>query len=352
MRDDWLLVVDTALQEPPAAAMPKLIILSVSTDRDTVGNAQLSHDSVVVVESDKLPMTLVERLQTLEAGLGDVRQRLAEERRAKGAFESVLNAMREEAKKAQTAARVEQSNADSIDLLKGLHVAQSRKCETETDVEPTSPEWSAPKANLGLPRMKTKGQAKPTRLTLEAGPEKIWSAMLEAQATLLGPEHPLTQKARQELLVPRVQQREHGVEDTLYAFRDSLDIAVSRLGLIHPMVTTFSGHLQLLEQLRGSVPSLPPVPESGKGKTPTSPRTEFTDRTLEAPQGELLNPTYMLEQVGPLLTAARDTLDSTCMPRATTAELPTIVTTMPPLTSEKDLTAPLEVRNAALGPEL
>jgi hypothetical protein len=166
-------------------------------------------------------------------------------------------------------------------LLRNLKVARKTTYETETDAEPPSPvrrriakparnkSVAIPRRRKSLLTPKKNGKGviiasddeagpeqdsllrKPTlpkRVPASAGVEAVWKSLLQMQAKILGPEHPLVYQAKSDLARSRANGHVNGSED-LVAFRSSKQRASETLGDVHPWVAAFAEDLAKLERL-------------------------------------------------------------------------------------------------------
>ena len=236
---------------------------------------------------EREPLVVDARVQALEASLSETQERLKQERQAKLEFERLLTSLRTQS----THEADEDPNAEietrSAPLLAGLQVSNARSYETETDVEPVSPVerrttrpgLRSKKFGTQSKRRKTNPLAKstyqkspgspteakteratedanllrrltvPKRVSVKDDPEEIWSTLLRAQAKILGPEHPLTYQAKASLALSRMNDHLDCPDQVLLALRQSKVLASQTLGLVHPLVATFSANLEILERL-------------------------------------------------------------------------------------------------------
>ena len=197
-------------------------------------------------------------------------------------------------------------------LLRNLRVAKKITYETETDAEPPSPirrrvarparnkSVTMPKRRKSLLTFKQNGKGvsnasddeaepehdpllrKPTlpkRVPASAGAEAVWKSLLQMQAKILGPEHPLVYQAKSDLARSRANGHINGFED-LVAFRSSKQRASETLGDVHPWVAAFAEDLSKLERLL-RIPNRSSVPQDteGNSEAPLSPRVVEAERT-------------------------------------------------------------------------
>lgn len=175
----------------------------------------------------------------------------------------------------------EEQTSQKHQMFGNLKVAKTATYETETDAEPPSPmrrrtvkparnkSVAMPKRRKSLltPKRAVKIDSddpyeepdqehdsllrKPTlpkRAPVSAGAEVVWSSLLQMQAKILGPEHPLVYQAKSDLARSRANGHLKGSED-LDAFRQSKQRASETLGDVHPWVAAFSEDLSRLERI-------------------------------------------------------------------------------------------------------
>lgn len=189
----------------------------------------------------------------------------------------------------------------------------------------------------------------PRRLNANASVEEVWSALLKAQAKILGPEHPLVYRARYDFSISRRQQHLPSHVEVLEALRRTRTKAQETLG-IHPLVSTFASDLDLLERTidRGATQlSQPVAPASLEPKLSTESQSSPPTATESAASANSENHNGYKVEDQPLATDSNlhsDNADvSSSSSKPPMAALPPLVTTLLP--SGKDLTPPPEGTN-------
>lgn len=233
--------------------------------------------------------TLKSRDTDLQADLDEANRRLDEERLARERFETLLQDVKAELSRHREVNTKEPGNAGARPIFEGLKLAESARYETETDAEPPSPsDWRNKPAVRGKkkvtqPKRRTSGPKTPSspltarkrrpetvlesnvqpkqlverqatvprRLPVDAGPETVWSALLQSQATIIGPEHHLVYQAKSDLARSRANQHCRGQSDILEALHESRRLAIGLLGAVHPRVAAFSADMKTLHELIG-----------------------------------------------------------------------------------------------------
>lgn len=99
---------------------------------------------------------------------------------------------------------------------------------------------------FGSPQEPIRRQTVPPKLPETAGVEELWDALLEAQAMILGPEHPITYRTKYEFSESRRQQHRASGSHVLQGLRLTEKSAQEELGL-HPLVASFTSNFGLLK---------------------------------------------------------------------------------------------------------
>lgn len=268
----------------------------LSLDRSGVESEarQNEADEIIVRYSDPPAQSASPKspeVETLHASLERANQELDRERQTRRRFEDLLQDVKDELGHQRARTHDTDRNPGDKSIFDGLKVAAVSRYETETDVEPPSPSERRSKTAVRgkkapiYPKRKkigTKTSASngavgdlpagtepvlqthhegllerqptlPKRTPASAGPEEVWSALLQSQAQLIGPEHPLTYQARSDLARSRVNRHSDNRMASLSALRRSQTLAVQLLGEGHPLVAAFSADLVTLELLLGAL---------------------------------------------------------------------------------------------------
>lgn len=241
-------------------------------------------------DEDKLNEAVTNASQDEKPPVEDIDQPSSDDRKIFEELQEVIKALRQQPLHPQNAASGEAQEDEQVskaeNAFRNLRVAKKTTYETETDVEPPSPvrrktakvgKRSAtvmPKRQRSLLTPKKPGKAdstsfnddieheqdsllrKPTlpkRVQASAGAEAMWKSLLQMQAKILGPEHPLVYEAKSDLARSRANGHVRRGED-LAALRKSKERASETLGDVHPWVAAFSEDLAKLEKLTGSSP--------------------------------------------------------------------------------------------------
>ncbi|KAK4545580.1 hypothetical protein LTR36_002930 [Oleoguttula mirabilis] len=263
--------------------------------------------------------------RAVKANIDQANEKLDYERRTRERFEGLLQDVRDEVVKQRGEVRSDEATGTKKQLLGGLKVADTVRYETETDGEPPSPSERRnrpaardKKAVVYSPAKRRKGgaiakppkspsdgplgdgvrrhDAKPTglverqptqpkRTPASAGIEELWAALLRSQATLIGPEHPLTYQARSDLARGRAERHSPDMHCSLVSLHQSHTLAAQLLGDGHPLVAAFSANLTTLGGLLGNSPAgkvgideetvtAPRVSPVGQPTAPVSPHPE------------------------------------------------------------------------------
>ena len=279
-----------------------------------------------------------QRVQGLQLDLAEANRRLEEEQHSRERFEALLLDVRDELSKQR---KGEESSVLNKSILRGLKVADSARYETETDMEPPSPSDRKAKSavrgkralvtprnkknagKLKVPSMPSSSHAAthedpgvvsnallerqstaPKRTPASAGSEEVWAALLNAQAKIVGPEHPLTYQARTDLARSRASKHQLSGDGALSALRDSRDLAAQILGEVHPLVAVFSEDLKTLSSLTGSALEKEQSSPTASGSSPLSsvPTVDIrmaTDTTPPGPDLQLQRPSPDASTTGP-----------------------------------------------------
>ncbi|KAK5123344.1 hypothetical protein LTR85_002775 [Meristemomyces frigidus] len=302
-------------------------------------------------------------VQALKADLVQANDQLDYERRTRERFEGLLQDVRDELVKQRGDKRSGETPESSKAFLGGLKVAETARYETETDVEPPSPNERRSRpaargkkapvysfAKRGKSGAKTKPAKPPVgapyndrtppqddyptglverqptlpkRTPASAGVEELWAALLRSQATLVGPEHPLTYQAKSDLARSRATQHTAGRVGTLAALEESKILASHLLGDGHPLVASFSADLKTLEGSLGIKPAEEAVVSHALVKKP-GPSVAVTappPASLPAPEQPVNADNTDRKQNLPLITTTFHPTKAEDLPATQTARL-------------------------------
>lgn len=198
----------------------------------------------------------------------------------------------------------------------------------------------------------TRRQTLPRKLSPTANVEEVWTALLKAQAKILGPEHPLVYQARYEFSISRRQQHRAFGADVLQALRRTGTSAQETLGL-HPLVSTFVLDLELLERLMSG--NMPDIARKHEATTDGPVPSHFTEASPSPTEMAIDKPIGQAQIIGqnrpgrePISarTAQYGGSKTTASPtsaKQSPSELPPLDTLLP--ASAKDPTPPPEETN-------